>query len=159
VHGDTLIRTANGMVPAKDVQIGDKVLSVNLTEIPTLGNEGDFDYVGFSSESLTSEGLVEVNVIDISPTSKNAVIWFNGDDSKKFSMSQPVFLKTSNGYEIVPTSAVQQGDMLIKVNSDGSITEETVDSIDYDMSEHTVYRFNCEPQDWFIAGDYLVHNK
>lgn len=159
IHEDTLIRTSSGMKAAKDVQIGDTVISVGLSEIPTGGSEGDFDYVGFTSESLTSTGTLEVNVVDVVPQTKNASMWFNGDTSKKYSLSQPFFIKRGASYEVVPSSTIEEGDKLIKINEDGSISEVNVSSIEYDMSECTVYQFNCEPQDWFIAGDYLVHNK
>ena len=159
IHEDTLIRTTNGLVPAKDVKVGDTVLSVDLSEISTGGASGDFDYVGFSSPSLTSNGTVEVNVVDVNAMTKPSIMWFNGDTSKKYSLSQPFFIKRGASYEVVPSSTIEEGDKLIKINNDGSISEIEVSSIEYETTEQTVYQFDCEPQDWFIAGDYLVHNK
>lgn len=159
IDGDTLIRTANGFVAAKDLNIGDKILSVDINEIPTLENAGDFNYVGFSSPSLTLEGTVEVDVVDIVASVKNQVICFNGEQEKKYSTTQPIFVKRNNYYEIIPTATVAVGDKLLKINADGSMIEIDVNSVDVIDSEHTVYQLSCEPQDWFIAGDYLVHNK
>lgn len=158
IDGDTLIRTANGFVAAKDLNIGDKVMAIGLSELSS-EDLGQYDYTTWASPSLTSEGLVEVDVVDIIPTVKNAVIWFNNESEKKYSLTQPVFVKKNNTYQVITTTNVEVGDKLIKINLDGSISEINVDSIQTDDSDHTVYQFNCEPQDWFIAGDYLVHNK
>ncbi len=159
IEADTLIRTSSGFVAAKDLNIGDKITSLNINEIPTLESAGDFNYVGFSSNTLTSEGLVEVDVVDIVASVKNQVICFNNEEDKKYSTTQPIFVKRNGFYEIIPTSTVEVGDILIKINVDGSMTETNVNSVDVIDSEHTVYQLSCEPQDWFIAGDYLVHNK
>ena len=158
IDGDTLVRTPSGLVPAKDVNIGDKVIAIGLSEIPTEGL-GQFDYTNWTASSLTSEGLVEVDVVDIVPSVKNSVIWFNNESDKKYSLTQPMFIKKGGNYQVITTSDIEVGDKLIKVNPDGSVSEINVDSIQTDDAEYTVYQFNCEPQDWFIAGDYLVHNK
>lgn len=158
IDGDTLVRTPSGLIPAKDVNVGDKVIAIGLSEIPTEGS-GQFDYTTWNASSLTSEGIVEVDVVDIVPSVKNSVIWFNNESDKKYSLTQPMFVKRVGNYQVIVTSDVEVGDKLIKVNLDGSISEINVDSIQTDDAEYTVYQFNCEPQDWFIAGDYLVHNK
>jgi len=159
IEADTLIRTPNGLVPAKNVNIGDTIVSLGISEIPTLESSGDFDYAGFASSSLTSEGLVEVEVINIIPSVKGQVIYFNGEIEKKYSATQPMFIKREGSYMIIPTTSIVTEDILIKVNEDGSLLECPIVTIDTIHENHTVYQFNCEPQDWFVAGDYLVHNK
>jgi len=159
IEADTLIRTPNGLVPAKDVNVGDTIVSLGISEIPTLESSGDFDYSGFTSSSLTSEGLVEVEVVNIVPSVKGQVIYFNGEIEKKYSATQPMFIKREGSYMIIPTTSIVTEDILIKVNEDGSLLECPIVTIDTIHENHTVYQFNCEPQDWFVAGDYLVHNK
>jgi hypothetical protein len=159
IEADTLVRTPSGLVAAKNINVGDKVTSVSLSEVPTLESSGDFDYTGFTSPSLTSEGIVEVDVVDIVASVKGQVIYFNGESDKKYSATQPMFIKREGSYEIVPTMSIVVGDILIKVNEDGSFTESLIVTTDAIYEDHTVYQFSCEPQDWFIAGDYLVHNK
>jgi hypothetical protein len=159
IEENTLIRTTSGLKAAKDVQVGDTVLAVDLVEIPTAGPEGDFDYTNFNSEALTSNGLIEVNVVSIIPSTKYSNLSFNGESTKKYSSTQPFFVKRGSFYQVIPSSEIEEGDSLIKVNEDGSLSEVFIESIEYQMTECAVYQFNCEPQDWFIAGDYLVHNK
>lgn len=158
IEGNTLVDTPSGKVAAKDLNVGDTIYSVGLQEISDMG-EGEFDYVGFSSATLTSTGQTETVITNISPSSRNAAIYFNDESQKLYSVSQPIFIKRGSSYEIVPTGAVEIGDILIKILSGGSIQEVPVTSIDLLSGEFTVYQFGCEPADWFVAGDYLVHNK
>jgi hypothetical protein len=165
IHEDTLIETVEGPKPAKEIQVGDVLKSVGLEEVPVSDGvgTGDFDYVGFESDTLTTTGQVEVVVSAVESQSRTSLIWFNGDSSKKYSLTQPIFIKKNDKadkkYEVVPTTVAEVGDSLIQINNDGSISEIEITSIDHDLGEFTVYQFSCEPQDWFIAGNYLVHNK
>lgn len=161
VHEDTLIDTPNGKVKAKDLQVGDEIISVSFNEIPdaSIDGESDFDYVGFISSTLTPKEKTFTKIVDIAPSVKNTLLYFNGDNSSLFSTTQPFFIKRNNYYEIVPSGAVEVGDFLISVDNDGLLTEIEVVSIEYLTEDATVYQFGCEPQDWFIAGNYLVHNK
>lgn len=161
IHGDTLIDTKNGKVKAKDVQIGDEVVSVSFNEIPDSSEDGggDFDYVGFISPTLTPKEKTFTTVVDIVPSIKNTLMYFNQENSSLFSTTQPFFVKRNDNYEIIPSGAIEVGDFLISIDNDGSLIEIQVLNIDYITEEDTVYQFGCEPQDWFIAGNYLVHNK
>jgi hypothetical protein len=161
VHEDTLIDTKNGKVKAKDIQIGDEIISVSFNEIPdaSIDGGGDFDYVGFISQTLTSKEKTLTTVIDIVPSIKNTLLYFNGDSSSLFSTTQPFFIKRNSYYEIVPSGAIEIGDYLISIDEDGLLIENEILNIDYLTQDATVYQFGCEPQDWFVAGNYLVHNK
>jgi hypothetical protein len=159
IEADTLIRTPTGLVAAKDIQVGDAVYSVGLSELSTEGDAGDYDYSEFSSSALTSNGIVSTTVVNIVPSTKYSVVYFNGESHSKYSMTQPFFAKVGSSYVVKNASEIEEGDILIKVEQDGSFSEIEIVSITTDISESVVYQFNCEPQDWFIAGDYLVHNK
>jgi hypothetical protein len=161
VHEDTLVDTPNGKIAVKNLNIGDEVLSVSIEEIPDIGLSGEsqFDYIGFISPTLTVTKNTVTTIVDIVPLQKNALVYFNNEQSALFSTSQPFFIKRNNMYEIIPSGAIETGDYIISINSDYTINEVEVISIQYLAEESTVYQLNCEPQDWFIAGNYLVHNK
>ena len=161
VHEDTLIDTPNGKVKAKDVQVGNEIVSVSFSEIPNVGanGESDFDYVGFSSPTLTVQEKTLTTVVDIVQSTKNSIMFFNQDQSALFSTTQPFFIKRNNNYEIIPSGAIEVGDSLISIDQDGQLLETEILNIDYLTEDATVYQFGCEPQDWFVAGNYLVHNK
>ena len=92
----------------------------------------------------------------------NNYLYFNEDFNAKYSLEQPIFVKkyVTNKYEVAPTSTVEEGDFIIKINDSGQKEEILVESINVVTEQDTkVILFSCEPQDWFIAGDNLVHNK
>lgn len=160
VHEDTLIRVPGGTVAAKDIQIDDTMTSIGLEEVPLSdGEQTDYDWRSVALPQATSTGLVDVTVTAVVPSIVQEVIWFNGESDAKFSLNHPMFIKGDPFYVFVEAGGIAVGDILIKVGSDGSIVEVPVTSVDTDDTSHTVYQFSCEPQDWFIAGDYLTHNK
>jgi hypothetical protein len=161
VHEDTLIDTSSGKIKAKDLQVGDEIVSVSFDEIPNAGIDGgsDFDYVGFISSTLTVQEKTLTTIVDILPSVKNSLLFFNQDNSALFSTSQPFFIKRNTYYEIIPSGAIEVGDFLISIDPDGQLLETEILNIDYLTEDATVYQFGCEPQDWFVAGNYLVHNK
>ena len=161
VDEDTLISTPNGLVAAKDLQVGDTVDTVLLEEIPLSDETGenDFNYMGFVSETLTPTEKTTTQIVSIQPSPRDRVLSFNGEQDKLFSTSQPLFVKIDGFYQIVPAIALSVGNYLIQVNDDGTFTEILINSIEEILKDTTVYQFNCEPADWFIAGTYLVHNK
>ena len=161
IEENTLIDTPNGQVAAKDLQVGDEVYTVSLQEVPLSDETGqyDFDYVGFESDTLTSLEKTTTTILSIDSSTRDMVLCFNNEQEKLYSTSQPIFAKSNNKYQVMPTGAVSVGDYLVAVNIDGSFTEILVESVDMITKNAVVYQFNCEPADWFIAGGYLVHNK
>jgi hypothetical protein len=161
VDEDTLISTPNGLIAAKNLQVGDEVYTVSLEEIPLSDETGqnDFDYIGFVSETLTPIEKTTTQIVAIQPSPRDKVLGFNEEQDKLFSTTQPVFVKINGFYQIAPAGALEIGNYLIQVNDDGTFTEILINSIEEISKNTTVYQFNCEPADWFIAGTYLVHNK
>jgi hypothetical protein len=161
VDEDTLISTPNGLIAAKNLQVGDEVYTVSLEEIPLSDETGqnDFDYIGFVSETLTPIEKTTTQIVAIQPSPRDKVLGFNEEQDKLFSTTQPVFVKINGFYQIAPAGALEVGSYLIQVNDDGTFTEILINSIEEISKNTTVYQFNCEPADWFIAGTYLVHNK
>ena len=161
IEENTLIDTPSGQVAAKDLQVGNEVYTVSLQEVPLSDETGqyDFDYVGFESDTLTSLEKTTTTILSIDSSTRDMVLCFNNEQEKLYSTSQPIFVKSNNKYQVMPTGAVSVGDSLVAVNVDGSLTEILVESVDAITKNAIVYQFNCEPADWFIAGGYLVHNK
>ena len=160
VHEDTLIRTPNGDVAAKDIKVDDFITSVGIQEIALEGStSSDYDWRSVAIPTATNTGIVEVRVTASEESTVQEVVWFNGESESKFSLDHPMFLKGDPNYVFILAGGVKVGDILIKIAPDGSIIEVPVTSINTDDTSHKVYKFSCEPQDWFISGDYLTHNK
>jgi hypothetical protein len=112
----------------------------------------------WSSETLTFGDLVETEVVDLSPK-LSPCLYFNNDNSIQFSSTQTIYIKKNGLYKIVPTLEIEVGDVLIKVLENGEYSEVIVETIHTEENPQMTYLIGCEPQDWFIAGGYLVHNK
>jgi hypothetical protein len=162
-----LIRTAEGDVPAKDIAVGQMVSVPDLAE-KTVDEPGDDPQLLFnwSSPTLTfSDGLVNTSIVKLVPTERHC-LYFNGQEHKKFSITQAIYVKRSVEsdddtfeYRIVSALSVEMGDYLITVSESGEYGEELVETITATENPEMTYQVDCEPQDWFIAGGYLVHNK
>ena len=160
VHEDTLVRTPTGDVLAKDIEMDQEISTINIEEIPLSGEDyTEVDWRSIAIPTLTSQGMSVTKVTAIVPSIVQEVVWFNGDIDSKFSLNHPMFIKGDPFYVFVEAGGIVVGDVLIKIGLDGSITELPVTSVDTDDTSHNVYQFSCEPQDWFIAGNLLVHNK
>jgi hypothetical protein len=86
-------------------------------------------------------------------------MYFNEDPGAKYSTTQPMFVKIDGTYKVRTTGSLQVGDILLRVNEDGTTEEQEIFDIVIESGMSTTYQIDCEPYDWFIAGGYLVHNK
>ena len=161
LEGDSFVRTATGWVQAKEIQVGDSFLTLDIPEFPLSGptGEGDANWREIATETITPQGLVSATVTAAEPREVKEVVWFNGETETRFSVDHPMCLKGSPYYVFKEAGGVQIGEILIKVDENGNLIEVPVTQIDSDDTVHTVYKFSCEPQDWFVAGGYLTHNK
>jgi intein/homing endonuclease len=153
-----LIETSRGPVAAKDIKVGDRVLSVSIEEI----NSYEKTPVEFSFGNLLTlgvEGLTETEIIKIEEhPDKTEIVYFNEDSSAKYSDQHPMFIKSGDEYNVRIVKNLKVGDFLIRINEDGTYTEEEIQSITNLTQSSKVYEFSCKPYMWFIAGGYLVHN-
>ena len=156
IHEDTLIETVNGPVQAKNIKVGDTLSTINIAEIAS--GESYTDWKSITTESLTNLGNVETTVTSIIPKDVYEVIWFNNDESRKYSLTQPLFIKGDPYYTVIDSGRIIPGNVLIEIAADGSIVEIPVTSVHSDEALYTVYDITCEPYNWFIAGGYLMHN-
>jgi hypothetical protein len=151
-----MIHTTDGLVAAKDLVVGQKVSSFVIDE---LGIDEEHEMFSWKSDSLTlSEEYVEAEVALIVEKS-NYIIYFNGDQTARYSTTQPVFVKAGESYEIKTTGSLEVGQVLIKPNFDGTYEEIEITEITLEDEVDVTYQISCEPYDWFVAGGYLVHNK
>lgn len=156
IAADTMIHTRDGLVAAKDLVVGQKITSFDISE---LSIEEEHEMFSWSSETLTlGEDYVEAEV-NLIVEKSNYIIYFNGDKSARYSTTQPVFVKINDSYVIRTTGSLDIGAILIKPNFDGTYEEIEITDITLEDEVDITYQISCEPYDWFVAGGYLVHNK
>jgi intein/homing endonuclease len=151
--------TANGLVAAKDIKVGDKVLSFDISEKKQESDAGVLFMWDSNSLTIEDKKPVETEVVRVIEKGDSAIIYFNENTESKYSITQPVFIRSGDSYKIRTTGSIEVGDFIVNVDSGGNITEEEVLDITIEEELGTVYQIDCEPHQWFIAGGYLVHNK
>ena len=148
IHGDARVLTTSGYMAARDIKVGDKLLTVSensMTKItPTfhdmsISNKIEFVEVEVTTNNISQEKLIKFN-----------------NTLDKFSLHQPIYVKTENGIDWKPTGEVMLGDVLVNVNSEsGNISYTIVENIEIFDAEN-VYEIRTTPLLWFIVGNYLV---
>lgn len=143
-------------VSAKEIQVGDYVLSMNWDELldQNMGN-----YMNVTSASLTNPELAPTMVVAKYAYEKNTTMYFNNDTSTRMSLEQPILVFRDDLWTWVSSGDTYVGDIMVTYNSDGSTSETEITSVDYISELRDVYSFNCEDVDTFFAGNVLVHNK
>lgn len=159
IEADTKILTTNGLVSAKDIKVGDKVVTYEINEKAPTTDAGTLFM--WDAQSLTvSNTPTETEVVRVVEKGDSAIIYFNGDIESKYSITQPLFIKSADGsYKIRTTGSLEIGDFIVKINNDGTTTEEEITDITIEEDLGMVYQIDCEPIQWFVAGGYLAHNK
>ena len=133
---------------ARDIKVGDKLLTVStnsMTRItPTfhdmsIANDIEFVEVEVTTNNVSQEKLIKFN---------NAL--------DKFSLHQPIYIKTESGIDWKPTGEVVLGDVLVNINSEsGHVSYTSVENIEV-LDTDDVYEIRTTPLLWFVVGNYLV---
>lgn len=152
LHEDTFVKTPNGDIQVKFLNIGDSVYSVDADEL-NINNS-----ITLSSTTLKSKGLSISEINNIVVSEKDTVVSFNDDDNK-FSQEQPIFIKRDGIYSVIPVGLVDNGDYILKINNNGNIEEVLIESIKNHSGEFKVYSLSLSSNLWYIAGECLVHTK
>ena len=163
--GKVTLKDASGQVvakQAKDIQIGDTVLSADYAEIDP--SSPDYEVFNWSSNSLSFVNHSETTITDIEETNKIQTIYFNGDQSAQFTLEHPVLIKRNTAgaisYGFAMVAEIQVGDAILKYSpTSNSYIETDITSIDISSGQKVVYTFSAEPADLIIAGDIVTHNK
>ena len=161
VHEDTLVSVVGEgntyqLVPAKDVQPGTEVWAANFAEMT---DENFISPTEWTSGSLSNVEVIHTTLVSKTPVTKTTYMTVNQDQSKKFSLNQPILTKRNGTYFFLTSGSIEIGDILVSYSyNSNSIVEIPVTSVDVHEEEVTVYRFDCEDLDSFIAGDLICHN-
>ncbi len=158
VAPDTMVRTPDGLVRAEDVQVGDRLYSLNIEE---LGTDADAVLLAAMSGSLawesgtfTSLGLVETEVTSIARATVDQLFIVNGD---LFSPSHYILVKRNDTYTLTRADSLEPSDLVY----DGSVNDwEPI--LAYESVPLTsgteVISLRCEPYDLFFTEHMLTWN-
>jgi len=160
----TLVDSNNNLLAkqAKDVEIGDEVMTVTYAEIDI--NAPDYEMFVWASDSLTFVENSTTTIVDVQELNKTQTVYFNGDQSAQFTLEHPILVnKVDNGvdsWKFAMVAELEVGDIIVKYDqSTGLYNNTEIVSIDILSNTDAVYTFSAEPGDIIIAGDIITHNK
>jgi len=167
VDGDTMILTSEGPKQARDIKIGDVLLTVNAEALTAESNAAPLQ---INVEDLKISSLVHTTVTNVIASDKVDRVYFNNDSNTQFTETHPIFVKRNNEYRVVEAGTVQEGDILININLEALgenvvmsqvISEVLVSQVNKNTLNvaKDVYTFSCDPYNWYFAGTILTHNK
>ena len=143
-------------IPAKDVVTGQEVWAHSFDE---MDDEGEVDPYTMALPGLHNQKIVKTTVASVVEKEMPATLTINGDSTKKYSTVQGILYKRNGIYGYINTGLLEAGDIVMEYDYNlHSFNEITVASIEIDETPSTVYKFDMEPVDTFIAGNMLVHN-
>jgi hypothetical protein len=144
-------------IPAKDVVTGQEVWAHSFNE---MDDESVSDPMTLAFNQLTDQAIVKTNVASIVEKEMPATMTINGDSTKKYSTVQGILYKRNGIYGYINTGLLEVGDYVMEYDyNTHSFNEIAVTSLEIDETPSTVYKFDMEPVDTFIAGNMVVHNR
>ena len=144
-------------IPAKDVVTGQEVWAHSFDE---MSDESVADPMTLAFDKLTNQAIVKTNVASVVEKEMPATMTINGDSTKKYSTVQGILYKRNGIYGYINTGLLEVGDVVVEYDYNlHAFNEITVTSVEIDETPSTVYKFDMEPVDTFIAGNMVVHNR
>ncbi len=140
---------------AKDIVLGDKIWSITWDGL--LDDLQDPGALTIYPENLENVKKVQSEIVQISPSTKETTLYFNGDIAKRFTPEEKVLIKRGSSHIFVEAKTIKNSDFIFEATDNG-ITATPVYSIDYIEETRNVFKFNAFPVDTIIAGNMVVHN-
>ena len=141
------VLTSNGYVSAKDIKIGDKLVTVNPLDLT--------NYVTFVDATIKDNvTFVETEVLS-NTIRENSLVKLNGSETM-FAPTHPVFVKDNDNIVVKYSGDVIVGDYVVNVDPEnGQITYTVVETIEL-LDSVNVYDIRTTPFKWYIVGNYLT---
>ena len=153
--GQTLVRTAKGLVRAQDLEIGDQLLSVDIPGIPqnftTLGTTPEeLQAMSWDPNVLIESTPVLTTINDININEKTGAVAINED---LFTRAHYIFVQRDSLAIIIMAKDVVETDLVYNYTT--AEFEEIFDLQFLDIT-YFAYSINCEPYDFFWTERMLT---
>ena len=154
INEDTLILTSEGYKMAKDIKIGDMLISLSFDKLP---NEGEYDPATWEDTHLGNAKVIESKIFSIQATLQNETFMINNDDTARFSLQEEILALRGNTYKFVTPAGIQIGDQIV-YRSDEEIKYLAVESVDTVDVSSIVYRFFTDPDVLVLGQSFIIRN-
>ena len=158
IDEETSVLTKQGYVLAKDIVVGDILITRTFKDIPMTGND---NYLRtWSSENnkeyVTQESIVKV----VEENEQSTTVLINGDKNKRFSTTEEFLVVRDNKLVFVITSELKNKDLIVK-NADENVEDELfyeVHSLEIIEEVRKIYMYIVEPFGLIVADSLLINN-
>ena len=148
----TLIRTPNGLVPAGALNVGDTLLSADISGFPYNNYDGATEFALGWTDNNPEIILKETLVVGMSRRISHFAVAINED---LFSDTHYILIKRGPSAMFVYTAYVEPTDRVYNYTSS---SWESIYMLEKVSVDHQVISINCEPYDIFFTENTLVHD-
>lgn len=158
--GSTLVRKAEGFVEAQRLQVGDLVITADVSELSAL--ETAYTIGTWNSETFTVQRLYATEVVRLK-TMKVVSQYVEVNEVDKYSLAQLVLVSRGGEHRFIPAERLVAGDRLLSVGADETVTPESlrwtdVTSVQVKNAHSVVYLFATRDGEVLFTKLGLVHN-
>lgn len=154
IDQDTPVLTKNGYVLAKDIKIGDILITKVFEGMPLTNHDG---LRNWSYELVENFKTIESEVKSIKITDVSETITINNDKFKRFSTQEDMLVIRDNKLVFVVSSELKSGDKIIKDIDESTTPYCNVETIEIIKEERKVYDFTREPFGLVVADSLFVY--
>ena len=157
IDEETPVLTKNGYMLAKDILVGDILITKTFEDMPILNHDELQKWI--SNKDKTYKTL-ESKVIKIKESEVESTVIINEDKYKRFSTQEDVLVLRGDRLIFVISSELKSGDLIVK-NPEESLNDGPlyqVRSIEIVKENRKVYDFVKEPFGLIVADSLLVYN-
>ena len=151
IDEDTPVLTKTGTKKAKDIKLGDTLITKAFDQLP-IGHYAEV-IMWIGKGGLTNYRNIESEVTEIVPSTVEQTVIFNNNSNMRFSTMEDMLTVKNNVYKFIPSREIKPGDTI--VTKDSLMTVENVEIVD---ETRTVYMFSRDPLGLVIAGDLLCYS-
>ncbi len=149
IGSNTGILTPNGPIIAENLKVGDKLLSLDISEI----DMANFNPLTWTAEALSGNGVVETEIVSITSRVVDQVVTVNGDI---YSTSHWILTRKDGVVQFTKSSEI---DTTYEVYNYQTLDWGTITSVSTISYIDRVYTINCEPHDMFFTNSMLVYDR
>jgi hypothetical protein len=148
----TLVRTANGLVPAWELKVGDKLLSADIDTFPYDNLlTTDMELIDWDAQNP------QINIVETEIVSLRTRIakWAIMVDSDMFSDSHYILVKRNDVTKFVKAIDLESTDLIWSISNQNWVSIGLLRKVEVN---HEVLSIDCEPYDIFFTERMLTHD-
>ena len=170
IQGDTLVLAAQTMVlttdgknkfewrKARDIQIGDQVVSLHFEEIdPT---QTEYDMFTWTSDKLTYDNMTIDTVVNKVASVHERIGYINDLVDAQFTEYHPFLIMREGVYEFYTLAMLLPGDTVYTYDEENDkVTPVIVEVVNWVETGADAYNFTLDSYHLIVAAGFITHNK